>query len=89
MFPLFCINNSMRAKEFIIEYAITKKPDFTRVSAPCTDCHGTGNVDKDGNNQTCPTCKGVGSQNQQDNAGFASDRDHQMNMQSTYANGGL
>lgn len=79
----------MRAKEFIVEYATASKPDFTRVSTPCKDCHGAGNIDVKGDNQTCPTCSGVGSQNQQDNAGFAADQDHMMNMQSTYANGGL
>lgn len=69
----------MRAKEFIIEYAIVSKPDFKSVSTPCTDCHGTGNVDKDGSNQTCPICKGVGTQNDvQPN--YASDMDYQMNQ---------
>ena len=77
----------MRAKEFIVEYATAKKPNFAKVSRPCPDCKGTGNVDKDGSNQTCPTCKGVGSDDttlsQQSRAGFASDTDYQMNMPDT------
>ena len=76
----------MRAKEFICEYAIVNKPDFTKVSTPCPDCKGNGNVNKDGSDQTCPTCKGVGTTDPtlaQQAQGYASDMDTRMNMPDT------
>lgn len=71
----------MRAKEFIIEYVTVTKPDFTKVSKQCLDCNGTGNVDRKGTTQTCPSCKGVGSNYVDDNqSNYASDTDFQMNQ---------
>jgi len=88
LFIIYCINNTMRAKEFILEYAIGNKTDFTQISAPCDACHGTGNTDTGGGSETCQACKGVGTQDKTDNTGYAMDKDHQS-LQGTYAGGGF
>lgn len=75
----------MRAKEFIREYAIVDKPAFN-IRPTCPDCKGSGNMDNGDSTQTCPTCKGVGSVESPKNvqaAGYAGDKDYQMNKPDT------
>lgn len=87
LFLCVTINNTMRAKEFIIEYAVSAIPAIS-VSNPCSKCGGAGNITDGEKTQTCPICSGTGSEpeNPEDSdpqQGYASDSDGKMNQADT------
>lgn len=87
LFFILSINTTMRAEEFIAEYATANKPHFA-VTEPCTGCDGTGNISTQNKTQTCPLCSGTGSMLEVPNDseimhGYQSDLDHMKNRPQT------